>query len=106
MARRYAQEAIALDPEFSAAYRTLAAVMINESFVSAARVPQTELAQQALMLAEKGVALDQNSSSSYATLSLVHVFFRRIRRGRVWLRKKRFRCPLTRPTATMPWVRR
>jgi tetratricopeptide (TPR) repeat protein len=75
MARRYAEEAIALDPEFSAAYRTLAAVMINESFVSAVRVPQTELAQQALMLAEKGVALDQNSSSSYATLSLVHVFF-------------------------------
>ena len=74
LARRHAEEAIAQDPEYSGAYRALAAVMINETFVGAAQASNAETRQQALMLAEKAVALDP-TSSNYFILSLVHVFF-------------------------------
>jgi adenylate cyclase len=73
IARRYAEEAIALDPAYSEAYRTLAGVIINETFVGAAKTPHAEAMQEALVLAEKAVNLEP-SSNSHATLSLVYVF--------------------------------
>ena len=73
IAKRYAEEAIALDPAFAGGYRTLAAVIINETFVGAAKTSQAEAMQQALVLAEKAVELEP-SSASHTILGLVYVF--------------------------------
>jgi adenylate cyclase len=72
-ARRYAEEAIELDPAYSAAYRALAGVIINETFVGAAKTTHAEAMQQALVLAEKALSLEP-SSRNHATLSLVYAF--------------------------------
>jgi adenylate cyclase len=73
MARRYAEEAIALDPVYSGGYRVLAGVIINEAFVGTSKVSRTEALQQALELAQKAVALEP-SANSHAILSYVYVF--------------------------------
>jgi adenylate cyclase len=72
-ARRYAEEAIALDPAYSAGYRVLAVVTINEMFVGTAKTSRAEALQQALELAQKAVALEP-SAQSHATLAYVYVF--------------------------------
>ena len=73
MARRYAEEAIALDPVYSGGYRVLAGVIINETFVGTSKVSRAEALQQALELAQKAVALEP-SANSHAILSYVYVF--------------------------------
>ena len=72
-ARRYAEEAIALDPAYSGGYCVLSGVIINEMFVGAAKAPRAEALQQALELAQKAVALE-SSSRTHAILSLVYGF--------------------------------
>ena len=72
LARRYAEEAIALDPTYSGGYRVLAGVIINEAFVGAAKVSRAEALQQALELTQKAVALEP-SAISHAALSYVYV---------------------------------
>ena len=73
IARRCAEEAIALDPAYSGGYRALAGVIINEAFIGASKPSRAEALQQALELAEKAVALD-SSSINHAILSNVYVF--------------------------------
>ena len=72
LARRYAEEAIALDPTYSGGYRVLASVITNEAFVGTAKVFRAEALQQALELTQKAVALEP-SAISHAALSYVYV---------------------------------
>jgi len=72
-ARRYAEEAIALDPAFSSGYRVLSGVIINEMFVGVSKVSRAEALQKALVLAEAAVTLDP-SSLNRSLLSLVYSF--------------------------------
>jgi adenylate cyclase len=73
IARRYAEEAIEIDPGYAGGYSALAGVIINETFVGDPKTPHAEAMQQALALAEKAVDLEP-SSDSYQTLCLVHAF--------------------------------
>jgi len=70
LARRYAEEAIALDPEYSNGYFTLSAITMYEMVVGASRLPRAETLKQALELAQKAVAIDP-SSNNYALLAMV-----------------------------------
>jgi TolB-like protein/Tfp pilus assembly protein PilF len=72
-ARRYAEEAIALDPSYSAGYRVLSGVIINEMFVGVSKVSRAEALQQALVLAQKAVDLN-SSPSNHVALCIVYVF--------------------------------
>ncbi len=72
-ARRYAEDAIALDPAFSSGYRVLSGIIINEMFVGVSKAPRTEALQKALELAETAVKLD-SSSLNRSLLSLVYSF--------------------------------
>jgi adenylate cyclase len=74
IARRYAEEAIALDPAYAGGYSTLAGVIINETYVGAAKTPHAEAMQEALVMAEKAVNLEPSSSNSHEMLSLVYAF--------------------------------
>ncbi len=71
LARRCAEETIALDPEYSNGYFVLSTVTINEVFVGANKLPRAEALMQALELAQKAVALDP-SSNNYYILGLVY----------------------------------
>ncbi len=73
VARRYAEEAITLDPDYYGGYSTLASVIINETFVGDPETPHAEAMQRALVLAEKAVDLGP-CSDSYHTLCLVLAF--------------------------------
>ena len=74
LARRNAEEAIALDPEYSNGYRALAMVMLNEIFVGSNKLPRAEAVQQALGLAQKALALDASSSLNHTVVSLIYNF--------------------------------
>ena len=62
LARRHAEETIALDPDYAMGYRALAGVTLNELFVGANKIPRAEALQQSLDLAQRAVALDPSSS--------------------------------------------
>jgi adenylate cyclase len=72
MARRYAEEAIALDPEYAGGYSTLAGVIINEVVVCSK--PCGEAMQEALKVAEKAVNLAPSYPNGHEMLSLVYSF--------------------------------
>jgi adenylate cyclase len=73
LARRFAEEAIDLDPEYSNGYFMLGAVTLHEVLVGANKLPRAESLKEALRLGEKAVTLDQ-SSNNYAFLALVYTF--------------------------------
>ena len=68
LARRYAEEAISLDPGYAMGYIVLAIVTQHEIMVGSNKLPRAEALQQSLELAEKAVALEPSSSHAYAIL--------------------------------------
>ena len=70
MARRYAEEAIALDPEYAGGYSTLAGVIFNEVVVGLK--PRVEAIQEALVVAEKAVALAPSYAYGREMLSMAY----------------------------------
>jgi adenylate cyclase len=68
LARRHAEETIALDPDYAMGYRALAGVTLNELFVGANKIPRAEALQQSLDLAQRAVALDPSSSLTHGVL--------------------------------------
>jgi adenylate cyclase len=72
MARRYAEEAITLDPEYAGGYSTLAGVIINEVVVCSK--PRAEAMQEAMVAAEKAVTLAPSYANGHEMLSMVHSF--------------------------------
>jgi adenylate cyclase len=71
LARRCAEEAIALDPEYPNGYFVLSVVTINELYVGANKLPRTEALAQALELIGKAIALEP-SSNNYAVLGMIY----------------------------------
>jgi adenylate cyclase len=73
LARRFAEEAIELDPNCSNGYYILGVVTLNEVLVGANKLPRAEALQEALRLSEKAAAFDQ-SSNIYALQGVVYSF--------------------------------
>jgi adenylate cyclase len=73
LARRYAEEAIALDPGYAMGYLALSQAIAFETVIGASKLPRTEAWQQALELADKAVALDP-SSSTYSHRGVIYNF--------------------------------
>jgi adenylate cyclase len=80
LARQLAEEAIALDPQYSAAYSFLAAVTYNEVILGTYKNPREGL-ERAVELGKKAVALDDSSSHAHAGLSFPYVFLREHEKG-------------------------
>jgi adenylate cyclase len=72
LARQYAEEAIALDPEYFAGYTALAGIIMNETSIGASTLPRAEALQQALALAQKALALNP-SSYTHSMLGGVYI---------------------------------
>jgi TolB-like protein/cytochrome c-type biogenesis protein CcmH/NrfG len=76
LARRLEKEAIALDPEFSGAYRVLAWTHLMEALIGTSKSPRKSI-EQAHKLAEKALALDESSALNYGLRGLVYLYQRK-----------------------------
>jgi TolB-like protein/Tfp pilus assembly protein PilF len=72
-ARRLLEEAIALDPEFIAAYRRLAWAYMLEYYSDRSKSPRESM-KRAYELAKKALAMDESDSHSYRALAAVYMF--------------------------------
>jgi len=75
LARQLAEEAIAMDPQYSAAYALLAIIPYNEMSLGVYKNPREAL-ERAVEVGKKAVALDDSSSHAHAALSFLYVGFR------------------------------
>jgi serine/threonine protein kinase/tetratricopeptide (TPR) repeat protein len=75
MARKLAEEAIALDPKYAGAYSLLGAILTDEASLGQYKDPK-EVLERAKRYAEKAVALDDSLSFAHATLSWVLIMNR------------------------------
>lgn len=69
-ARRLAEEAIALDPEYARAYAMIAATIGNEVLIGAYENPQEAL-KRAMALSEKAVQLDDSEEFAHRLLGFI-----------------------------------
>jgi len=76
LARRYAEEAIALDPGYAMGYLALSQAIVFETVIGANKLPKAEAWQQALEQAEKAVALDP-CSTTISHLSVIYNFIQK-----------------------------
>jgi adenylate cyclase len=74
-ARRLGEEAIALDPEFGAAYTLLASTHFMDVHLGSSKSPRESLGQ-ATKLLQKVIALDENYSDAHALLGHVYALQR------------------------------
>jgi adenylate cyclase len=70
-ARQLAEEAIALDPEYSAAYIALAGITGNELVLGVYEKNPREALERAMAVAEKAVQLDDSSSNAHLVLGFM-----------------------------------
>ena len=80
LARQSAEEAIALDSQYTAAYALLAVIPYNETFLGVHKNPREAL-KRALEVGKKAVALDDSSSHAHAALSFLYVALREYEKG-------------------------
>jgi adenylate cyclase len=71
-ARRMAEEAIALDPNYASAYRELGATHMREVWLRIAKSPRESL-RRAAELAKKALALDQSLPPAHTVLGQVYL---------------------------------
>ena len=76
LARRYAEEAIALDPGYAMGYLALSQAIVFETVIGANKLPKAEAWQQGLEQAEKAVALDP-CSTTISHLSVIYNFIQK-----------------------------
>jgi adenylate cyclase len=76
LARRLEEEAIALDPEFSGAYRVLAWTHLMEVLLGTSKSPRKSMGQ-AHKLAKKALVLDESSALNHGLLGLVYLYRRK-----------------------------
>jgi len=74
-ARRMAEEAIALDPNYASAYRELGATHMREVWLRIAKSPRDSL-RRAAELAKKALALDESLPPAHTVLGQVYVLSR------------------------------
>ncbi|MDZ7696286.1 MAG: tetratricopeptide repeat protein [Deltaproteobacteria bacterium] len=72
-ARQLFEEAIALDPTYSGAYRTLARTHLRDVWYGWSRAPRESLAR-AMTSAEKSLILDSSDAGAHARLSQIYLF--------------------------------
>jgi adenylate cyclase len=75
LARQLAEEAMALDPKYARPYGILAACHTGDVFYGLSKSPKTSL-EQALVLAQKAISLDESDPGSHDVLSSVYMFKR------------------------------
>lgn len=80
LARQSAEEAIALDSQYSAAYALLAVIPYNETFLGVHKNPREAL-KRALEVGRKAVALDDSSSHAHTAISFLYVALREYEKG-------------------------
>jgi adenylate cyclase len=71
IARRLAEETIALDPEHPAGYALLAWINIMDVWFGSSKSPRKSIAQ-ATELGQKAIDLDENSDSAYSLLGYIY----------------------------------
>ena len=76
LARRYAEEAIALDPGYAMGYLALSQAIVFETVIGANKLPKAEAWQQGLEQAEKAVALDP-CSTTFSHLGIIYNFMQK-----------------------------
>jgi TolB-like protein len=72
LARKLLEEAVALDPEYAAAYSTLARVIANSAILGMYEDPQEAL-QRAMELAQKGVTVDSSLAIPHLALGFLYI---------------------------------
>jgi TolB-like protein/Flp pilus assembly protein TadD len=75
LARRYFKEAIALDPEYAIPYAFMGHIHLNEVRQGLSKSPQKSI-EQAFMLAQKVLGLDEYHGAGYVLLGRIHLIKR------------------------------
>lgn len=79
-ARRLAEEAMALDPEYAAPYLILAHCHLQDVFLGQSKSRKKSL-EEALELTQKALSMDESSSGCHRTLSPIYMFRRQYEKG-------------------------
>ena len=80
LAKQLAEEAIALDPEFSEAYRVLGSTHWMDIIVGSSKSPKESL-KRAFELTKKAIALDESNATAHGTLGWLFVLKRQHDKG-------------------------
>jgi adenylate cyclase len=75
LARRLTEQAIALDPDYAAAYVTLCKIQSAEVILGVYKNPRQAL-EQAAKLGEKAITLDDSNALAHATLSVTYAWLK------------------------------
>jgi len=75
MARKLAEEAVALDPNYSTAYSVIAFTYVLEVFYGGSKNPKKSL-EQAFMFTEKALSLDPSCAFPHVTLAMSYLLAR------------------------------
>jgi adenylate cyclase len=75
LARKMAEEAMALDPEYARPYRILAITHVMDSIYGTSTSPKSSV-EQALELAQKAISMDDSDPCGYETLSFIYLIKR------------------------------
>jgi adenylate cyclase len=75
LARRFTEQAIALDPRYAAAYATLCRVQMVQANLTFNKNPR-EAWEQAVKLGQKAITLDDSNALAHATLSMTYVWLK------------------------------
>jgi adenylate cyclase len=73
LARKLAEEAIALDPEYAMPYVVLAIINISEFWVDTSKSQKQSLAEATEFL-QKAIALDDSNAEAHSKLAFVYIF--------------------------------
>ncbi|MDY6790612.1 MAG: tetratricopeptide repeat protein [Thermodesulfobacteriota bacterium] len=79
-ARKLAEQAIALDPEYARPYITMAGCHISEIWFGLSKSPKKSL-EQALQLVQKAISIDESNPSCYRKLSAIYMSKRQYERA-------------------------
>jgi adenylate cyclase len=82
LARRLAQEAIDLDPNYSQAYRELAGTYVLDVWLRMSKSPRESL-ERAVELAQKAIAIDNSNAHAHSLLAEIYVMLRKYDRALV-----------------------
>jgi TolB-like protein/Tfp pilus assembly protein PilF len=75
LARKMAEEALALDPEYARSYRVLAITRVMDIFYGTSKSPKS-CVERALELAQKAISMDESDPCGYETLSFIYLIKR------------------------------
>jgi adenylate cyclase len=75
LARRLAQEAVHLDPNYSEAYRELAATYVLDVYLGMSKSPRESL-KRAVELSQKAIALDNSNAHAHSLLAVIYLLLR------------------------------